>query len=89
MINIIEYIAKAIVCVFITDFLSGFFHWLEDAYGRPNWPITGRSVTQANILHHHSPRHFTRHSWLVGARVLMVIVAMGHQYARPCSRARN
>jgi ubiquitin-conjugating enzyme E2 variant len=27
------------------------------------WPITGRFVTKPNILHHHDPRYFTRHTW--------------------------
>jgi len=71
-----EYIARVVACIFIADFLSGFFHWLADAYARPNWPIIGRLVAQGNILHQYNPRHLTRHSWLVGARVAMVIVAI-------------
>src|SRR5215510_13795806 len=30
---------KSIACIALVDFLSGFFHWLEDAYGHPDWPI--------------------------------------------------
>ena len=45
------------------DFVSGLLHWLEDAYGREDFPITGRLVTKPNILHHHHPRHFVRNSW--------------------------
>ena len=74
--SIFEYVAKVIACFLIIDFLSGLFHWLEDSYGRPNWPVTGRLVTQANILHHYNPRHFTQHSWLASAWILMVIVTM-------------
>jgi plasmanylethanolamine desaturase len=72
-----EYVAKFVACIVIADFLSGFFHWLEDAYGREYWPITGRLVTRPNILHHHEPRYFTRHSWLKSASVIMVLVAAG------------
>lgn len=50
--------------VLLADFLSGFFHWLEDSYGREDFPITGRLYTKPNILHHHEPRHFVRHNWL-------------------------
>ena len=61
------------LCVLVADFFSGLLHWLEDSYGRPDWPITGRLVTQPNILHHHDPAAFTRNSWLRSADVLLVI----------------
>ena len=69
--------AKIVASVLITDFLSGVFHWLEDAYGREHWLVTGELITKPNILHHHDPRHFTRHSWWQSARVLLVIAAIG------------
>ncbi|HLH52436.1 MAG TPA: fatty acid desaturase CarF family protein [Verrucomicrobiae bacterium] len=59
--------------VLVADFLSGLFHWLEDAYGREGWPITGRLVTIPNILHHHEPRHFTRHGWLESSWLLLCL----------------
>jgi len=60
---LVEITVEFVACVLIADFASGFFHWLEDAYGREDFPITGRLVTKPNILHHHNPRCFTRHSW--------------------------
>jgi ubiquitin-conjugating enzyme E2 variant len=54
---------EVVVTVLLADFVSGFFHWLEDAYGREDWPITGRLVTRPNIIHHREPRYFTRHNW--------------------------
>ena len=62
--------------ILVADFLSGVLHWLEDSYGQPDWPITGRLVTQPNIIHHHSPRYFTKHSWLKSAEVLLGLGAM-------------
>ena len=62
-----------IACVLVADFLSGLFHWLEDAYGREHWPITGKLITRPNILHHYDPAYFTRHSWFESAQVLLVI----------------
>ena len=62
-----------IVCVLVADVLSGLFHWLEDAYGREDWPITGTLITQPNIQHHHDPAYFTRHGWVESAQVLLVI----------------
>jgi ubiquitin-conjugating enzyme E2 variant len=61
-----------IICaILIADFLSGLFHWLEDAYGNENWPILGRLVTRPNILHHHDPRYFTRHGWFESSWLLL------------------
>lgn len=73
---VLEIIGKLLFCVFLTDFLSGLLHWLEDAYGNENWPLTGRLITRPNILHHYDPRYFTRYSWLYSARVLLVIGAL-------------
>jgi plasmanylethanolamine desaturase len=66
-------ILQIIGAVLAADFLSGLFHWLEDAYGREHWPITGRFVTKPNILHHHDPRYFTRHSWFQSSWLLMCL----------------
>ncbi|MFN7532523.1 MAG: fatty acid desaturase CarF family protein [Gemmatimonas sp.] len=59
----------------VTDFLSGVFHWLEDAYGNPSWPIIGRHVTKPNILHHYAPRAFVTNSWFLSSRLLLAICA--------------
>ena len=66
-------ILKIIVAVLVADFLSGLFHWLEDAYGREDWPITGRFVTKPNILHHHDARYFTRHGWFRSSWLLLCL----------------
>lgn len=62
-----------VMVVLLVDFGSGLLHWLEDSYGRPEWPITGPLVTQPNILHHRSPTAFTGNSWLCSANLLLVI----------------
>lgn len=67
---------KIVACLFITDFLSGFFHWLEDSYGQEDWPIIGEWITQPNILHHRDCRYFTKHSWFHSARVLLIMGAV-------------
>ena len=64
---------EILATVLIADFVSGFFHWLEDAYGRKEWPITGWLITEPNILHHHDPRYFTRHSWVRSSWLLLCI----------------
>lgn len=59
-----------------TDFLSGFFHWLEDSYGSPSWPIVGRHVTKPNILHHYVPRAFVNNSWYLSSRLLILVCTL-------------
>jgi len=71
----IAFVLQIAFCVLITDFLSGLLHWLEDSYGKPNWPILGRFIIQPNIRHHHSPMAFTQNSWLRSASVLLFIGA--------------
>lgn len=64
---------EIVLTVLVTDFVSGLFHWAEDAYGREEWPITGWLITQRNILHHHDPRYFTRYGWFHSSWLLMCI----------------
>lgn len=68
---LIEVVVKIVFCILLVDFVSDFFHWLEDAYGNEEWPIIGELVTKPNILHHYDPRYFTRYSWLYSARILL------------------
>jgi plasmanylethanolamine desaturase len=62
--------------VLVTDFVSGFVHWLEDAYGREDLPITGRWITRLNVLHHRDPRHFVRNNWLKSSWDLTLAAAL-------------
>jgi ubiquitin-conjugating enzyme E2 variant len=82
---VLECTLKFLGCIVLVDFLSGLVHWLEDAYGQPDWPISGKWITQPNILHHHDGRHFIRHSWahradallLMGGMTVMVCYCLG------------
>lgn len=65
--------AQALMTWLATDFLSGFFHWMEDSYGGPFWPVFGRHVTKPNILHHYAPRAFVTNSWFLSSRLLLLI----------------
>jgi len=69
-------ILDIVIVVLVVDFFSGVLHWLEDSYGKPDWPITGALITAPNILHHHRPAAFTKHSWLKSADVLIFLVAV-------------
>ena len=71
--NVLSIVFEIVVTVLISDLISGLFHWLEDAYGRKEWPVTGWLITEPNILHHHDPRYFTRHSWFHSSWLLLCI----------------
>lgn len=45
-------------CILTADFLAGVFHWWEDRYGNPDWPIIGKYIIQPNIRHHQDPMSF-------------------------------
>lgn len=42
----------------MADFLSGFWHWLEDRYFREDWPIIGPYIAVPNQRHHETPAAF-------------------------------
>jgi ubiquitin-conjugating enzyme E2 variant len=69
-------IGKVVATWLTTDFLSGLFHWLEDAYGNPFWPLVGRHVTKPNILHHLMPRAFVTNSWYLSSRLLLLVCSL-------------
>lgn len=69
-------VAQVILVWLAVDFLSGVFHWLEDAYGSPFWPVVGRHVTKPNILHHYVPRSFVTNSWYLSSRLLLLICSL-------------
>ena len=68
-------LVDVLLVVLAVDFVSGLLHWLEDSYGDPNFPVTGKWVTQPNDLHHIHPGAFTKNSWLHSAAALLLIGA--------------
>jgi hypothetical protein len=53
-------LGEIIAVLFLVDFFSGVFHWLEDSYGTPETPFLGRIVVAPNIVHHQLPRDFVK-----------------------------
>lgn len=51
------YLVGAYLCA---DLGAGIFHWWEDRYGNPAWPVLGALVVEPNIEHHKSPSAFTK-----------------------------
>lgn len=42
-------------CLIAADFITGAFHFIEQTYGLPTWPLLGQSVIVPNIDHHKHP----------------------------------
>jgi hypothetical protein len=53
-------ILQIILCIIITDLLTGTVHWWEDTYGNPDWKFFGNSIVKPNIEHHKKPRRFLK-----------------------------
>ena len=70
-------VSKILVTWMITDFISGFVHWLEDSYGHPHLPIVGRYVTKPDLLHHYHPRKFVTNSWFSSSDLLLLLCLAG------------
>jgi plasmanylethanolamine desaturase len=68
---------KLVATWLITDWISGFVHWLEDSYGHPDMPIVGRYVTKPNLQHHVHPRKFVTNSWFSSSDLLMLVCLAG------------
>lgn len=69
---------KAAGTLIATDFASGIIHWLEDSYGKPNWPFFGKHVIQPNIEHHFHPRKFTKTNlWSRNIGTLTISLTLG------------
>lgn len=51
-------LAQIIACWLAADFLSGFWHWIEDRYFEERWPIIGKYIAKPNALHHAQPAAF-------------------------------
>jgi plasmanylethanolamine desaturase len=55
-------LSKVFLVVLLSDFVSGFFHWLEDVYAKPGMPFI-HQIAVDNELHHTKPRDFLKKSW--------------------------
>jgi ubiquitin-conjugating enzyme E2 variant len=64
---------QAAAAVLAADFISGAVHWAEDAYARPDTPIIGKLIANANIEHHAKPRAFVTRGWLESSWDLLLL----------------
>jgi ubiquitin-conjugating enzyme E2 variant len=67
---------QTVIAVLAAELAAGAVHWFEDAYVREDTPVLGNIMARANIIHHHYPRYFTRHTWLESSWDLMCLAAV-------------
>lgn len=58
------------------DFISAVFHWAEDRYGSPRWPVVGGAVRDT-IRHHRKPRGFLTKPVLARSWRVFLIAGIG------------
>ncbi|MEM7328298.1 MAG: fatty acid desaturase CarF family protein [Pseudomonadota bacterium] len=58
------------------DFASGVFHWAEDRYGSPRWPVFGGAIRDT-IRHHRRPTSMLKKSVIKRSWRVFVIAAFG------------
>lgn len=56
----LKLIGAFFVCLWFADFVTGFFHWLEDTYCLENMPLIGNFICEPNIEHHLDPQLLVR-----------------------------
>ena len=72
----LQILLQALGVILLADFLTGVFHWLEDAYGTEDTPVLGPLVIKPNIVHHHYPRFFTKLTWWQSSWDLLLVGAL-------------
>ena len=79
-------IGAIVVCLWIADFTTGFFHWMEDTYCWEEVPIIGNFICEPNIQHHidpldivHGGTFFSRNilQWTLCSIVFLILCVFG------------
>jgi len=66
----LKIIGAFFVCLWCADFLTGFFHWLEDTYCLEHYPLIGQFICEPNIEHHVDPQLMVRTGTFISRNLL-------------------
>jgi ubiquitin-conjugating enzyme E2 variant len=69
-IIMLKTIGAFFICLWCADFLTGFFHWLEDTYCLESYPLIGSFICEPNIEHHIDPQLMVRTGTFFSRNVL-------------------
>jgi ubiquitin-conjugating enzyme E2 variant len=75
-IFILKAIGVFFVCLWSADFLTGFFHWLEDTYCLESYPLIGGFICEPNIEHHVDPQMMVRTGTFISRNILQWTLAL-------------
>lgn len=50
------FVIELFAAILLADWITGFVHWWEDAYGNPQWGFVGKYIVEPNLVHHLDPR---------------------------------
>jgi ubiquitin-conjugating enzyme E2 variant len=65
---------QTVIAFYCADFVTGFFHWLEDTYGRESWgDWLYQEVVKPNIEHHIQPRVMTKGNYWSRVRISFML----------------
>ncbi len=64
------FVLKALLAA---DFISGFYHWIEQRYFGEQWPLIGKWIQKPNASHHQDPAAFLHQSYWARNWVSMVV----------------
>ena len=71
-VKIVTVLIEVMATAALADFVSGFIHWIEDAYFEETTPVIGPLFIRPNIVHHHAPRYFTKLTWWESSKDLLL-----------------
>ncbi len=71
---------EIVAAILLADWITGFVHWWEDAYGNPTWRVIGKYIVEPNLVHHLDPRDLapagyfklTHISWIFAGLLIAV-----------------
>lgn len=70
-------IALILLAIISAELVGGLFHWWEDRYGNPDWPILGKMIIQPNIEHHRNPSGMCQQTYWFRNRDTIFVCLIG------------
>lgn len=67
---------QIILCILISDFITGLFHWFEDTYGTISDSWISKYIWQPNISHHKNPSDITNNTFINRNIIQFIIVGI-------------
>lgn len=73
----ITVVLLCLLAFFAAELVGGIFHWWEDRYGNPEWPIIGKYIVLPNIEHHQYPAKICQGTYWYRNGMTIIVCAIG------------